>query len=169
MKKLMALLLVVGLAPLGALVLPKHTLELEKTAIAQTVPGLPGPSTTGTGVGDSFSGKNEMMQTWTGTLSTSALGVICTTTSTAANPTRCSLKTLDITCATAQYVDIYDGSVIQGASVLAHVYCISNTPRTLTREQLGTGITGSLGNSLTILGSSTGACYVVYAVQRPNQ
>jgi hypothetical protein len=133
-------------------------------AQAQTVPGLPfGGASSSTGAGNPYDGKGEQFQTWTGTLSTTALGTICTATTAA----RVSIKTFVITCATAQAVDIYDGTTIQGSSVLAHIYVPSNTPTKFTRDDLGTGLTGSLGNAMTILGGSTGACYITYCVQRP--
>lgn len=157
MNQLKGLILIAGLACIGLVSVGAGIgLELTK-ASAQTVPGLPPQST---------AQLPEMQQTWIGTLSTSALGVICTTTST---NTRVSVKWMEITCATAQTVDIYDGSVV-GSNVLAHVYCIANTPRVIKREDLGFGgITGSLGNSMTILGGSTGVCSIIYAVQRPTQ
>lgn len=140
-----------------------HTPKAE----AQSVSGLPfANSSSGSGSNNPYDGRGEMFQTWTGTLSTTAVGVICTT----VTGTRVSIKAMSITCATAQYVDIYDSATqvnVGGSAVLAHIYCISNVPTVLTRDLLGTGITGSLSTSMGILGGNTGACYILYSVQRP--
>lgn len=156
-----------------AVVLALNSFGMLRTpeAKAQTVPGVPlGGSSSGTGAGNPWDGRGEQIMTWTGTLSTTSVGVICTNVTVNSTATRCSIKCISITCATAQYVDIYDGSTITnlpGSSCLIHVYCASNVATVISRDFLGTGLTGSIGNNLSILGSNTGACYISYAVQRP--
>lgn len=159
-KAIYGLILVVGLVVAGLVALSPTR------ATAQSVSGLPATgATSGTGTSNPYDGRGEMVQTWTGTLSTSALGVICT----AVSGQRVSVKSCEITCATAQTIDLYDGSTIQGSSVLAHVYCIAATPHQLGRDILGTGITTTVGNGLSVLGGSTGVMTIIYSVQRPTQ